>query len=183
MKEVKRHYSHFGHMCRRCGTYAVYEEGDVAGAVIDGNLLDDEVSVQLACPWCEAPFVHNLDNSSIDIEPDGNTLAALDKANEIVPLLLAPLAVGSEAYVVYDEFYAKGHKEHHWVAKTEPNIVKSVSFTDDGKDSELIYRFEDVVFEANDPRQHCYETFHSCMAFPTPEEALKYVNRRNSSKR
>ena len=181
MKLAKGCYTHYGHQCRRCGGYAVYTDDDLAKAAMDGDVMDDKVSVRFYCPYCDSPFVHNLDDPSIDIEPDAHTLAALKKAGEEAdPVLIAPLSVGDEAYLAYDEYYAKnGGNLHHWVATTKPNIVKSVSYEADKDETTLEYKFEDIVYAANDPRQHCRETFHSCVAFPTETQAREYANKRN----
>ncbi len=175
MKVIKKPYEYFGYQCEECGCYFIYTKEDVAIG-------------ELNCPCCKAPFEHSI--HKVDCEPSVEELTVLhsmdlgnNKSGEeaMRRKFLENLAPGDKVYVAYDCYYAKGGQGgHFWVAPKEPfTIRKAIITKEDGYSSETELVFTDIVYKANDPRQHCRETFQACLAFPTYEDANEYANQRN----
>lgn len=173
MHIIRKPYQYFGHICRQCGCYFTY------------TLQDVEIG-DLACPECKTAFRHSVDE--VDCEPTVERLTLLATFSENCGMHLAehPYMPGDEVFVAYDAFYAKAEKGvkpgHTWIAKEEPVKVKSVSYKYDENGESRDMTFDQVIFYANDPRQHCKEEFHGVKVFRTFAACQNFVTEKNKGK-
>ncbi|MCM1322971.1 MAG: hypothetical protein NC218_02185 [Acetobacter sp.] len=162
MKVIRQPFKYFGHRCKSCGAYMIYDMQDI-------NIGE------FTCPCCYESFTHDITRDDIDCEPDLAALGAIAN-NDEEAFIASRFHVGDKVYVAYDAYYSN-EPDHTWKIKDEAVTIDKITAQESAGKTEVTYHFDEIIYHARDPRQYCQESDISAVPFLDKDEAIAYAKR------